>query len=68
MFVGKAGPDPIEEAFICSTLGYAPGLVHKQNTRLERLTRDEHSSLLQEFETYDRKKFITLALVLGVDF
>jgi hypothetical protein len=68
MFVGKEGADPIEEPFKCSTLGYAPGLVHKQKSRLERLTRGEHSSSLQEFVTYGRKKYITLAPVLGVDF
>jgi hypothetical protein len=32
-------------------------LTHKHRTRLERLARDKHSSLLQTFLDYDRKKF-----------
>ncbi len=38
---------------MCSTCGQAPGLM----TRLERTTRDKHSSLLQIFVTYGCKKF-----------
>ncbi len=30
MLVGKAGAYPIEDSFRCSTLEYAPELVHKQ--------------------------------------
>ena len=38
----------------------APGLAHKQQTRLERLARDKHSCLLQKFVTYGRKKFYNI--------
>ncbi len=57
MFVGKAGAYPIEEPFRFSTLGQAPGFAHKQYTRLERLVGEKHSSLLQKFVSYGRKKF-----------
>ena len=57
MFVGKAGAYSIKESFGCSTLGWAPGLGHKQKTRLEELARDKPSSLLVKFVTYGRKKF-----------
>ncbi len=43
--------------FRCSTLGQAPVLTHKHQTRLESLAKDKHSSLLQKIVTYDRKKF-----------
>jgi hypothetical protein len=33
------------------------GLTHKHLTRLEKLSRGEHSSLLQKFVNYDSKKF-----------
>ncbi len=34
-----------------------PGKTHKHKTRMERLAKDKHSSLLQKFVTYGRKKF-----------
>ncbi len=40
----------------------APGLTYKHNDRLESLTMDKHSSLLQIFVNYDCKKFLILAL------
>ncbi len=43
----------------CSTLGWAPGLTHKHNSRLERSARDKHSSLLRTFVNYGRNSFIT---------
>jgi len=43
MVANKARACPSEVPLSCSTLGYAPGLVHKQKTRLERLARDKHS-------------------------
>jgi len=36
-------------------VGY--GLTHKRWTRLERLARDKHSSLLQKYVNYGHKKF-----------
>jgi hypothetical protein len=36
------------------------GLTCKHYTRLERLARDKHSSLLQKFVTYGRKKFYNI--------
>ncbi len=47
---------------MCSSLGYAPGLAHKHQTRLERLARDKHSSLLRSFTNYRLKKFKKWAL------
>ncbi len=38
-------------------LRYAPGLAHKHKTRLERLVRDKHSSLLQALVNYGCKMF-----------
>jgi hypothetical protein len=60
VFVGKAGVYQSETPFRSSTPGKAPGLAHKQWTRLERLARSKHSSLLQEFSTYSRKKFYNI--------
>ncbi len=51
MFVGKAGAYPIQEPFRCYTLG------QNTHTRLERLTRDKHSSLLRKFVNFGQKKF-----------
>ncbi len=48
------GFHPSDAPFRCSTLGQAPGLTHKHQTRL---ARDKHSSLLQKSVNYDRKKF-----------
>ncbi len=42
---------------MCSNLWLAPGLIHKHYTRLERPARDKHSSLVQTFVNYGRKKF-----------
>jgi hypothetical protein len=61
MFVGKPGAYPIEEPFRCCTLGKAPSLAHKQQTWLERIARDKHSSLLQKFVTYGRKEFYNIS-------
>ncbi len=36
-----------------------PGLTHKHKTRLERLAKDKHLSLLQKSVNYGRKKFST---------
>ncbi len=45
----------------CSTLGYAPGLTHKHQTRLAILARGKHSSLLRKSVNYGQKGFTTLA-------
>ncbi len=39
------------------TLGNAPGLIHKQQIRLEKLARDLHSSLVRTFVNYGRKNY-----------
>ena len=61
MFVDKARGYLSEALFRCSTLGYAPGLTHKHQTRLERLAKDKHSGLLQKSVNYSRKSFIVQA-------
>jgi hypothetical protein len=50
MFAGKAG----------TYLSEAP-FTRKHLTRLEKLARDKHTSLLQKSENYVQKSFITLA-------
>ncbi len=50
---------PSEAPFRCSTIGYAPSLTYTYQTRLERLARDKHSSLLQRSVNYGRKKLYT---------
>ncbi len=41
------------------TKNTASGLTHKHQTRLERLARDKHSSLLRTFVNYSRKSYTT---------
>jgi hypothetical protein len=67
MLVGKEGVYPIEEPFRGSTIGSAPGLDHKKLTRLERLARDKHSSVLQKFVTYGCKKFYNIGPLVRVN-
>ncbi len=62
IFGSKARAYPSEAPFRCSTLGYAPGLTHKHKTRLGRLARDKHSSLLRKSVNYGRKKFYSVCL------
>ncbi len=57
VFAGKAETYPSDAPLKCSTLGSAPGLTHKYKTRLERLARDKHSSLLRKSVNYGSKKF-----------
>jgi hypothetical protein len=59
LFVGKARILPLS-----GTTFVGSCLTCKHYTILERLARDEHSSLLQEFVNYNCKSFIKLALVL----
>ncbi len=44
----------------CSTLGQAPGLTHKHQTRLEKLDRHKHSSLFKKSVNQGQKSFIKL--------
>jgi hypothetical protein len=39
----------------------ATGLTHKNYTRLAKLARDKHLSLLRKFINYGQKSFVTLA-------
>ncbi len=48
------------QSFRCSTLGEAPALTAKHWTWLERLARDNHSSLLRKSVNYSRKKFYSI--------
>ncbi len=54
VLAGNAGTNMSEAPFRCSTLGR---LLASHYTRLERLDRDKHSSLLQKSINYHRKKF-----------
>ncbi len=36
------------------------GLTHEHKTRLERLVRHKHSTLLRSFVNYGRKSFVTM--------
>ncbi len=40
------------------TLGWGPGLTHKQYTRLERLASIKQPSLLRKFVNYVRKNVV----------
>ncbi len=66
MFVGKAGSLPqsaaSERCFIC--LGSS--LTSKYQTRLERLARDKHCSILRKFANYGRKKIYNIGPRLPV--
>jgi hypothetical protein len=41
-----------------TTKNIASGLTHNHQTRLERLARDKHSSLIRKLVTYGRKKVL----------
>jgi hypothetical protein len=56
MFLGEARAYLSEAPFS----GQAPGLVHKHLTRLERLAKDKHLSLLGIVVNYRRKKFYNI--------
>ncbi len=56
-FVGKAGAYPRVEHLKGASLRLAPDLSHKHLTRLEKLARDKHSSLIRKFVNYGWKKF-----------
>jgi hypothetical protein len=69
MVVGKARSLPPERCFTCLN----SSLAYKQKTRLERLSRDKHSSFLRKFVNYGQKKFYSIgpwlvfSLVVVVD-
>ncbi len=54
MFEGLGGAYLSEASFIYSTLGCAPGLTHKHNTKH---AKGKRASLLRKFVNYGRKKF-----------
>jgi hypothetical protein len=59
MFADKAEAYPSETLFRYSSLGWAPGLTHRHQTRLEKLAGDKYSSLLRKIINYGQKSFIT---------
>jgi hypothetical protein len=61
MFVGEIRAYTSEAPFRCTSLGWAPALIPKHWTRLERLVEDKQSSLLRTLVIYGYKSFITLA-------
>jgi len=60
MFVGKARSLPKNEAPERCFTWLSSSLAYKQQTRLERLARDKHSSLLQKFVIYVQKKVYSI--------
>ncbi len=58
VFLGKARAYPSEASLRYSTLGEAPSLTQKHQTRLEILATDIHSSLLRKSINYSRNKFM----------
>ncbi len=60
LFVDKVITYLIEEPLRCSSLEKAPGLAHKHQTKLERLAKNKHSSLLRKFVNYEEKKFYNI--------
>ncbi len=59
MFTCKAETYSSEAPYRCYYLGWAKGLTHKHNTRLEMPATDKHNSLLRSFVNYGRN-IITL--------
>jgi hypothetical protein len=55
MFLSKAEPTPLKFLSNAPLKGKPIGLTHKDLTRLERLARDKHCSLLQKFANYGQK-------------
>ncbi len=59
MFESKAGAYPSESPLRYFTIGPAPGLIHKHQTRLESPAR-YNSSFLRRFVNHGRKKFYNI--------
>jgi len=57
IFVSKAGAYPRVEQLKRASLGQPPDVTCNRKTRLRRAVSDKHSSLLQKFINYGRKKF-----------
>ncbi len=53
IFMCKARAYLNEAPFRRSPIGWAPGLTHKHQTRLERPARDKHVSFYETFVNYD---------------
>jgi hypothetical protein len=60
MFVDKAGAYPSEVKHIYGALLEGRLLTLPANTRLEKLARDRHSSLLPKFVNYGQKRFYNM--------
>ncbi len=60
MFVGEARSLPLSGAPERWFTQVGSSLTHKYQTRLERLNRDKHSSLLQKSVSYGQKKFYNI--------
>ncbi len=59
MFAGKARSLPLSGApEINSTLGWAPDIAPKHQTRLEKLAKDKHPNFGQKFVNYGQKLFL----------
>jgi hypothetical protein len=58
MFERETGACPSEVPFRCTTIGRATSLTHKYRTRMKRLAKDKHSSLVWSIINY--LIFITL--------
>ncbi len=56
----KPGAYPSEVRLQCSTLGQAPDLTRKYQTRLKKLAMDKLSSLLRKWVNYGCEKFYTI--------
>ncbi len=59
-FSGKSGACPSEKPFRGSTLGQAPGLVHKHQSRLEMLAKANTPAYYENSQLSAVKSFITL--------
>jgi hypothetical protein len=66
MFVSKGRIFPKGEKMKGAPLGQVLGLTRKHLTRLERLVRNKHSSLLGILVNYGRKKVLDYILVDNV--
>jgi hypothetical protein len=60
MFVSKDSPNPSGAPEMTLTLGQAPGLTHKYQTKVERLACDKQSSLKRTFVNYRHIKFYNI--------
>ncbi len=66
MFLGEAGAYPSKVPFRCSTLGLAPGLNHKHETRQERLAGTNPVACYEKSKLTAVKSFVTRATALYI--